>query len=64
VRAAIAYANAIRADTISLHVWTGNEAAVDLYRSEGFDIALRGATFYRPWVFASVDAYRMVRVIE
>jgi ribosomal protein S18 acetylase RimI-like enzyme len=64
VHAAIAFAREGRADTISLHVWTGNEAAIGLYRSEGFDVRLLVAGFYRPGVFASAGAYRMVRIVD
>jgi len=63
VRAAVAFARERRADTISLHVWTGNEAAIGLYRSEGFDMRMLVAGFYRPGVFASAGAYRMVRSV-
>jgi ribosomal protein S18 acetylase RimI-like enzyme len=61
VRAAIDFAGRAGARTISLNVWTGNDAAVDLYRSEGFAITQRAREFYRPGAFASRDAYRMVR---
>jgi ribosomal protein S18 acetylase RimI-like enzyme len=64
VRAAIAFAREGRADTISLHVWTGNEAAIGLYRSEGFDVRLLVAAHYRPGIFATADAYRMVRIVD
>jgi ribosomal protein S18 acetylase RimI-like enzyme len=64
LRAAIHFAREARAETLSLHVWTGNEAAIGLYRSEGFDIRRRVARFYAPGSFASADAYGMVRVIE
>lgn len=64
LRAAIDFAREARAATLSLHVWTGNQAAIGLYRSEGFDVRLRVPRFYAPGVFASVDACRMVRVLD
>jgi ribosomal protein S18 acetylase RimI-like enzyme len=64
VRRAIQFATECGAHTVSLHVWTGNQAAVDLYRSEGFDILQRVLRFYPPGSFASPDAYRMARAVD
>jgi ribosomal protein S18 acetylase RimI-like enzyme len=64
VRRAIQFAKETRAHSVSLHVWTGNQVAVDLYRSEGFDIHQRVPRFYPPGSFASPDAYRMARAID
>jgi ribosomal protein S18 acetylase RimI-like enzyme len=64
VRAAVAFAREGRAETISLHVWTGNEAAIGLYRSEGFDGRLLVPGYYRRGAFATADAYRMVRIVD
>jgi ribosomal protein S18 acetylase RimI-like enzyme len=63
VRAALSFTHDAGGDTVSLHVWTGNQAAVDLYRSEAFGIVARVRGFYRPGAFASADAFRMVRPI-
>jgi len=64
VRSGIHFAKESRAHTVSLHVWTGNQVAVALYRSEGFDIDQRVPHFYPPGSFATPDAYRMARAIE
>jgi ribosomal protein S18 acetylase RimI-like enzyme len=64
VRCAIQFAKETHARTVSLHVWTGNQVAVDLYRSEGFDIRQRVLRFYPPGSFASPDAYRMARAVD
>jgi ribosomal protein S18 acetylase RimI-like enzyme len=61
LHAAIAYAAEAGLDGIALHVWAGNTAAVDLYRSEGFDVVEDLPRFYSRGAFASTHAYRMVR---
>jgi ribosomal-protein-alanine N-acetyltransferase len=60
LRACVEFARETHAGAISLHVWAGNVPAIELYRSEGFDVRLRVPSFYRRGLFASVDAFQMV----
>jgi ribosomal protein S18 acetylase RimI-like enzyme len=60
MHAAIAGARGAHPTRLSLHVWVGNMAAIELYRSMGFAERRRVRHFYRPGLFeGSDDAYEM-----
>jgi ribosomal protein S18 acetylase RimI-like enzyme len=63
--AVMAHARGARLETTRLHVWVGNRAGIDLYRSCGFVERQRVRRFYRPDAFGgSGDAYEMAWSVE
>ena len=63
--AAMAHARDAHLDTVRLHVWVGNRAAVALYLSTGFVQRRRVQRFYRAGLFGSSDdAYEMTWAVD
>ena len=51
LRTAVVDARDVALRDVRLHVWTGNAAAIALYRSEGFALVRRLRGFYPPGAF-------------
>ncbi len=65
LREAVAYARSRSMEAVSLHVWTGNDAAVAMYEAEGFAIRRRLPGYYRAGTFDNQgDAYEMAFPLE
>jgi ribosomal protein S18 acetylase RimI-like enzyme len=61
LRAVIDRARAGAFETVSLHVWAGNDGAIQMYRTEGFGIRRALVGYYRAGTFdAKGDAFEMV----
>ncbi len=65
LRAVIECARAERFETVSLHVWAGNDGAIEMYRAEGFGVRRALCGYYRAGTFdAKGDALEMVLRLE
>lgn len=64
LQASMAHARDSHLETVRLHVWVGNRAAVELYLSSGFTERRRVQRFYRKGLFGSSDdAYEMAWLV-